>query len=75
MPKKRYSSEQIIAKLREAEVELAKGLKTGAVCRKLADQRADLLPLAPRVRRSPRGPGQASETARAREHPPEEGRG
>ena len=36
MPKKRYSSEQIIAKLREAEVELAKGLKTGAVCRKLA---------------------------------------
>ncbi len=36
MPKKRYSSEQIIAKLREAEVELAKGQKTGAVCRKLA---------------------------------------
>ena len=36
MPKKRYSPEQIIAKLREAEVELAKGLKTGAVCRKLA---------------------------------------
>ena len=35
MPKKRYSSEQIIAKLREAEVELAKGQKTGAVCRKL----------------------------------------
>ncbi len=36
MPKKRYSPEQIIAKLREAEVELAKGQKTGAVCRKLA---------------------------------------
>ena len=35
MPKKRYSSEQIIAKLREAEVELARGQKTGAVCRKL----------------------------------------
>jgi transposase-like protein len=35
MPKKRYSAEQIIAKLREAEVELAKGQKTGAVCRKL----------------------------------------
>ena len=32
MPKKRYSPEQIIAKLREAEVELAKGQKTGAVC-------------------------------------------
>ena len=36
MPKKRYSSEQIITKLREAEVELAKGQTTGAVCRKLA---------------------------------------
>ena len=36
MPKKRYSPEQIIAKLREAEVELAKGLNAGSVCRKLA---------------------------------------
>ncbi len=36
MPKKRYSPEQIIAKLREAEVELAKGQNTGTVCRKLA---------------------------------------
>ena len=31
MPKKRYSAEQIIAKLREAEIELAKGSKTGIV--------------------------------------------
>ncbi len=36
MPKKRFNPEQIIAKLREAEVELAKGLNTGSVCRKLA---------------------------------------
>ncbi len=36
MPKKRYSPEQIIAKLREAEVELAKGQNTGSVCRTLA---------------------------------------
>ncbi len=36
MPKKRYSPEQIIAKLREAEVELAKGQNTGSVCRQLA---------------------------------------
>ena len=36
MAKKRYSPEQIIAKLREAEIELAKGQTTGAVCRKLA---------------------------------------
>ena len=35
MPRKRYSAEQIITKLREAEVELAKGQKTTAVCRKI----------------------------------------
>ena len=35
MPKKRYSAEQIISKLREAEVELAKGQKTADVCRKI----------------------------------------
>ncbi len=35
MPKKRYTAEQIIRHLREAEVELAKGQTTGEVCRKL----------------------------------------
>ena len=35
MSRKRYSAEQIIRKLREAEVELARGLSTGAVCKKL----------------------------------------
>ena len=35
MPRKRYSSEQIIIHLREAEVELAKGHTTAEVCRKL----------------------------------------
>ena len=35
MSRKRYSTEQIIRKLREAEVELARGLSTGAVCKKL----------------------------------------
>ena len=33
--RKRYTIEQIITKLREAEVELSKGLKTPEVCRKL----------------------------------------
>jgi putative transposase len=33
--KKRHSAEQIVAKLREAEVELAKGLKVPEVARKL----------------------------------------
>ena len=35
MPRKRYTAEQIITKLREAEVELAKGQSIGQVCRKL----------------------------------------
>ena len=35
MPRKRYTPEQIIRKLREAEVELAKGQTTGDVVRKL----------------------------------------
>jgi transposase-like protein len=35
MSRKRFTPEQIIAKLREAEVELAKGQRAGEVCRKL----------------------------------------
>jgi len=35
MPRKRYTSEQIISKLREAEVELARGKKVPQVCRQL----------------------------------------
>lgn len=35
MSRKRYKPEQIISKLREAEVDLAKGQKIGQVCRKL----------------------------------------
>jgi len=35
MPRKRYTAEQIIQMLREAEVELAQGATVGVVCRKL----------------------------------------
>ncbi len=35
MAKKRYTPEQIIAKLREADVRLAAGEKTNAICRAL----------------------------------------
>lgn len=35
MPKKRFTAEQIIHKLREAEVELAKGQTVGQMVRKL----------------------------------------
>ena len=36
MARKRFTAEQIIHKLREAEVELARGQTTAEVCRKLA---------------------------------------
>ena len=35
MPRKKHRTEEIIAKLREAEVELARGQKLAAVCKKL----------------------------------------
>ena len=35
MPRKRFTAEQIILKLREAEVELAQGTSVGLVCKKL----------------------------------------
>jgi putative transposase len=35
MPRKRFTAEQIITKLREAEVLLSKGQKIGEVCRQL----------------------------------------
>ena len=35
MPRKRFTPEQIITKLREAEVLLSKGQKIGEVCRQL----------------------------------------
>ena len=35
MPQKRYKPEEIIHKLRVAEVELSKGHNTGQICRKL----------------------------------------
>ena len=35
MPRKRYSTEQIVTKLRQAEVALGRGLRTPHVCKKL----------------------------------------
>jgi putative transposase len=35
MPRKRFAAEQIITKLREAEILLSKGMKVGDVCRQL----------------------------------------
>ena len=35
MPRKRYSTEQIVTKLRQVEVELGRGLRTPEMCKKL----------------------------------------
>ena len=35
MPRKRYSTEQIVTKLRQAEVELGRGRRTPEMCKKL----------------------------------------
>ena len=42
MPRKRYSTEQIVTKLRQAEVELGRGLRTPQVCKKLLRPRVFL---------------------------------
>ncbi len=42
MPRKRYSTEQIVTKLRQAEVELSRGLRTPTGLQKAGGQRADV---------------------------------
>jgi hypothetical protein len=62
MSKKRHTSEQIIGKLREAEVLLAQGQTVPAVSRSLGiDHGTDLLSLAQGVWRLAGGPGETSE--------------
>ena len=61
MAKKRHGAEQIIPKLREAEVELARGLKVPQVCKKLEVTDQTYLPVVKEVWRSADGPGQAAE--------------
>ena len=51
MPRKRYSTEQIITKLRQAEVELGRGTTDPTGLQEARDQRADVLSLAERIRR------------------------
>ena len=75
MPKKRHSAEQIIAKLREAEVEIAKGHHRPQSPPQDRRHRADLLPLAQGVRRPAGRPGQAAEGAGEGERPAEEAGG
>ena len=69
MPKKRCRPEQIIAELRKAEVELAEGLNTGAVCRKLAISEQKLFPVASRGWRPSHGSAEAPQAALDFRHP------
>ena len=75
MPTTRYSTEQMVSKLRQAEVELSRGLRTPAVCKKLGGQRANFLPVAEGVWGPAARPGQAAQGARAGEHAAEEAGG
>jgi hypothetical protein len=61
MARKRYSSEQIIGFLREAEILLAKGHTIGEVLPEDRCYRADLLPLASRFWKFECGSGEAVE--------------
>ena len=75
MARKRYSPEQIIRKLREAEVELAKGQTVGAVCKKLGVTANTYYRWRKELRRPKGRSGQAPEGARARERSAQEDRG
>ena len=61
MARKRYSAEQIIGYLREAEVLLAKGSTIGQVCRKIGVTEQTYYPLATRLWKFERGSSQAIE--------------
>ena len=71
MPTTRYSTEQIVSKLRQAEVELSRGLRTPAVCKKLGVSEQTYY----RWRKEYGRPGQAAQGVRAGEHAAEEAGG
>src|SRR5882724_5639417 len=70
MGRKRHGAEQMIAKLREAEVELARGKTAGEVCRKLGVTEQTYYPAAG-VRGAPGRSGPPAQGARAGEYPAE----
>ena len=73
MARKRYTTEQIIGLLREAEVRLGQGQAVGAICRGFGISEQSSYTLAARVRRSEARPGQAPQGSGAREQPAQEG--
>ena len=73
MPRKRYSTEQIVTKLRQAEVELGRGLRTPQVCKRMCCnlQRATRARLveSPRLRLMPTRRTACGCTESVAEHP------
>lgn len=75
MKRKRHTPQEVIAKLREAEVDLNQGATIEAVCRKLENQRADLSSLAASLRWDERARDGADERIGKRKCAVEEDRG
>ena len=81
MPRKRHTADQIIGKLREAEVELAGGHTIAQACRKIGVSEQTLrlssgqavLSVAPGVRESENRPGEEAEAAGDRKRQVEKG--
>ena len=68
MASKRHSAEQIVRKLREAEVELAKGARVKDARAGSWDHRAHLVPVATGVRRAESGEEVRPEVVDLEEH-------
>ena len=67
MPRKRFSTEQIITKLRQAEVELSRGLRAPQVCKKLGVSEQTYYRWRKEYGGPAARPGEAAEDPRARE--------
>src|SRR5271167_4668104 len=69
MARKKHSAEQIVAILRQIEVELANHKSIGQACKEAGINQQNLLSLAQRVRRAEAGTGAPAERAGEREWP------
>ena len=63
MARRKHTPEQVVKKLREAEVAMAEGGTVAQASRKIGGDGADLLPLASGVRRSADRPGATAQAA------------
>ena len=75
MARRRHTPEQVINKLREAEVALSEGSTVAKASRRIGGYPADLLPVAYGVRGPQDRPCQTPEAVGVGEQPPEEGGG